>query len=206
MQEYELLYIIAGSKSEAEVTKVTDEFGAALLKHGGKVPDEAPAADDSSESGRRKLAYPIDGNDHGWYVITRFSIGPEKLAELHQTLTIHPDILRTVLLRASEVPSAEEKAKARQAAEAAAAEDEAAGRKPSRTDKPSGVKTTTVEVPEELQTKPVAKPEAKEAPVKKLEATAKTATAKPAAKEKPEDAKARQLKLDESLGEILKDE
>lgn len=189
MKEYELLYIVSGGLSEAEATKVTDDVGNALAKLGGKAQES-----DDGFWGRRRLAYEIGKDDHGWYVVTRFSIDPAKLDELQKTLNLNGKIIRTVLVNAAEVPTAEEAAKAKEAAEQAESDkkDEAPAKAKAATEDtvPEEIKKTVKPVSSVAERKASPKPEAEETP-----------TAEP----KQADDKERQAKLDEKLGEILKD-
>lgn len=175
MREYELLYVVSGELAEDAATKVTDEINAVLLKAGGTLDDE-------NAWGRRRLAYPIAKQDHGWYTVSRFSIEPSKLADFERALQLHKSIVRTVLVRATEIPTAEEAAKI----EEAVSEAEKAKDQP----------------PKKRAEAATPKP-----PVAAAAAPAKP-KAKPAAKPKPETAtekKERQAKLEEKLGEILKE-
>src|SRR5437016_1784044 len=108
MREYELLYIVAGDKSEDETAKVTDAVNKSLLDLGGKVADE-------NVWGRKRLAYPIAGQEFGWYVITRFTIDGAKVNQFDAALRLNNQVVRTVLVSADEIPSAEEAAKAEEA-------------------------------------------------------------------------------------------
>lgn len=184
MRDYELLYIVSGDQTEDQATKVTDAINAALLKFGGKVESE-------NVWGRRRLAYVIDKQDHGWYVITRFAIDPIKLGEFQHGLNINKALLRSLIVAAAEVPTAEEAERiesavkeSEQAAEAREKEEKAPKPAPA-----TAAKTTTKEA---------AKPTVKK--------TEKETEAKPPKKETAADRKERQAKLDEKLGEILKDE
>jgi small subunit ribosomal protein S6 len=183
MKDYELLYIVSGGLTEGDATKATDEVGQALVKLGGKATDE-------NVWGRRKLAYPIGKDDHGWYVVTRFSMEPAKLDEFSKALNLNRQVIRTVLLTADEVPSPEEVKKAQEAAEAAEKEEaEERAAKKSAPGVSAKTSTATAEIPEELK-KSAAK--AADKPEPKAEADEG---------EKPVD----QKQLDEKLGEILKD-
>lgn len=190
MKDYELLYIVSGGLTEADAAKATDEVGQALVGLGGKATDE-------NVWGRRTLAYPIGKDDHGWYVITRFSMDPAKVDELSKALNLNRRVIRTVLLTADEVPSPEEAKKAQEAVEQAEkqeAEEKAAAKKsPGVSAKAAAV---TAEVPEELK-----KSAPKPAPAKTEEVKA---TNEPVA-DSSEDKSVDQKKLDEKLGEILKD-
>ena len=171
MREYELLYIITGEKTEEEAAKATDAVNEAIQKAGGKVESQ-------DDWGRRRLAYEIGGQSHGWYVISRVSVDAPKLDAVQKALNIAPDVLRTVIVKASEVPTAEEAERTLQAVES---EEKAAKEK----------------AEEEKAPKKAVKPAAK---------AAATATKEPKKAETAEEKAQRQAKLEESLGEILKED
>lgn len=173
MRDYELLYITSGDKSEDDAAKVTDAVNASLLKAGGKVEDE-------NFWGRRKLAYPISKQDHGWYIVTKFSLASDKLAELGKELNLNQSVIRSLILAASEVPTAEEASRIEEAVKAEETEETKKGAKPVPT--PETVKKTPAKTPK------------------------KVADKKPAKKETATEKKERQAKLEEKLSEILKDE
>ncbi|MDZ4247685.1 MAG: 30S ribosomal protein S6, partial [Patescibacteria group bacterium] len=97
MKTYELLFIVDGGKTEAEATAVTDEAGAKLLALGGKAKEQ-------NALGRKRLAYPIAGQDHGWYVLLHLEIDPAKTNDLVRQLNVLSGVVRTVLVAAEEVP------------------------------------------------------------------------------------------------------
>lgn len=180
MRDYELLYIVAGDKTEAEATAVTDEVNAFLAKQGGKASDE-------DVQGRKRLAYEIDKQDHGWYIVTRFAIEPAKVGNLQTNLNLNSHVTRAMIVSADELPSDEDKAKVAEASE----------RRDEEREKPRAAAAKPIAKPETVATKPA-----------KIEKTEEAAE-KPAKPKKPETAaekKERQAKLDEKLGEILKDE
>ncbi len=187
MTEYELLYVAGGDETEDASTKVTDAVNSAILKIGGKVLSE-------DAWGRRRLAYEIDKQDYGWYTVTRFSLEALQTNELMAQLRLNDKIIRTVLLRADELPSDEDRERAEEAAKSP--RDARDTKRPSAKADP-GAKTETQAASEKSAPKSTVKPadtktnEEPEEPKKKETATEK---------------KARQTKLDESLGELLKEE
>jgi len=54
---------------------------------------------DETHWGRRKLAYEIDGQREGYYVIMYADIDPDGLPELEQNLNLSPVVLRYLLVR-----------------------------------------------------------------------------------------------------------
>lgn len=178
MRDYELLYIVSGSAPEPDATKVADEVGALIGKQGGTLAGE------DEFQGRRKLAYPIGKDGHGWYVVTRFAIDPAKVTEVQRALNLKGSIVRSLIVAASEVPTAEEKAKLEAAGERKSEKDE---------DKKPVAKAA---VPETV---------AKAAPAKTEPAEAE-AEAKPKKQETAAEKKERQSQLEAALSEKLSEE
>jgi small subunit ribosomal protein S6 len=193
MREYELLYIVSGALSEVDATKAVDGISNTLTKLGGKAQEEKSKSVRPGFWGRRKLAYPIAKQDHGWFVISRFELAPEKVSEFEHGLRLNDQVLRTVLVKATEVPTPEEAERMREAAEK---EGEEAPRSRAKPGAASGKPKVAVAPPETVAK--TAKPAAKTPPAK--------AKPKPAAKPTAAESADRQKKLDEKLGEILKDE
>lgn len=85
--EYELLYIIPNKFTDAEVgpivTKVED-----MLKSSGLTVVK------SENLGKRKLAYPIQQFNHGYYVLCEFKGTSENINKINETLGLSPEILR----------------------------------------------------------------------------------------------------------------
>ena len=54
---------------------------------------------DEAHWGRRKLAYEIDGQREGYYVIMYADIDPSGLSELEKNLNLSPMVLRYLLVR-----------------------------------------------------------------------------------------------------------
>lgn len=52
--------------------------------------------------GRRKLAYEIDKQRDGYYVLMNADIDPKNLAELERNLKLSPSVLRYLLIRPGE--------------------------------------------------------------------------------------------------------
>jgi small subunit ribosomal protein S6 len=52
--------------------------------------------------GKRRLAYPIDKKNEGYYALCNFSIDPEQLVELNRVLGLRPAIYRQMAVRLDE--------------------------------------------------------------------------------------------------------
>ena len=92
-EKYEVLYIINPNLSEEETQAVVEKFKT-LVEQNGTI-------DEMEEWGKRKLAYEINYLTEGYYVLVKFTSGPELPAELDRILGITDGVIRSlVTLRA----------------------------------------------------------------------------------------------------------
>lgn len=172
------------------------EYELLYIVSGDKSESEATAAQDSVTAvladhkakteaednwGRRRLAYQIDKQEYGWYKIVRFSVDPAQTPEIQRALNLNDAVVRSLIVGADDLPTDAEKAAQAERAEkySKSSDDDrakSAPRKPAPTAK--------------------AEPAIEHAPAKKKEAPAE-----------PQLSEAeRKAKLEEKLGEILKDD
>ena len=64
---YELLYLISGNYTEEELVPIEETVKNLITKFGGEIK-----LDDNF--GKKKLAYPINGNFQGYYLIYEFGV------------------------------------------------------------------------------------------------------------------------------------
>lgn len=95
MNKYEVLYIIKTDLDEEAVKATVEKFNGIITANGGTV-------DSVDEWGKRRLAYPIDYKNEGYYVLTRFTAAPELPAELERNFKINDGILRYLVTRMPE--------------------------------------------------------------------------------------------------------
>ena len=86
---YELMYIIDTTKSEEDIKAVVEKFKALIEANGTIISME--------EMGKRRLAYPINDKLDGYYVLVKFTSGPEFPAELQRVLGITDGIMRSLV-------------------------------------------------------------------------------------------------------------
>ena len=92
-EKYEVLYILNPNLSEEETQAVVEKFKT-LIEQNGTI-------DEMEEWGKRKLAYEINYLTEGYYVLVKFTSGPEFPAELDRVLGITDGVIRSlVTLRA----------------------------------------------------------------------------------------------------------
>ena len=92
-EKYEVLYVLNPNLTEEETQGVVEKFKT-LIEQNGTV-------DEMEEWGKRKLAYEINYLSEGYYVLVKFTSGPEFPAELDRVLGITDGVIRSlVTLRA----------------------------------------------------------------------------------------------------------
>ena len=93
-EKYELMYIINPNLSEEETAAVVEKFKAIVEQNG--------TLEEMEEMGKRKLAYEINYISEGYYVLVKFTSGPDFPAELDRVLGITDGILRSLITRRPE--------------------------------------------------------------------------------------------------------
>ena len=93
-EKYELMYIINPNLSEEETAEVVEKFKALVEQNG--------TLEEMEEMGKRKLAYEINYISEGYYVLVKFTSGPDFPAELDRVLGITDGILRSLITRRPE--------------------------------------------------------------------------------------------------------
>ena len=94
-QDYELVYIIRPETEEAELEARIEGISQYITGNDGTVGEV-------ERWGKKKLAYPIKHCLEGNYVLTRFSMTPDKCKELEANLKISEDVLRHLLIKLSD--------------------------------------------------------------------------------------------------------
>ena len=88
--QYELMYIIPATKTEAEAQTVKGEVDSLLSKYAESVLRNELLH-------KLKLAYPISGVRYGYFVLVVFEAETEKIRHLDEELRHHKDVLRHLL-------------------------------------------------------------------------------------------------------------
>jgi len=87
--DYELMYIIDVDLGDEQIAAMVEKFKA-LIEANGTV-------NELEEMGRRKLAYLINDKPEGYYVLVKFTSGPDFPAELDRILKITDGIMRSLI-------------------------------------------------------------------------------------------------------------
>jgi small subunit ribosomal protein S6 len=108
---YETLFVVDPRLSEEDTKAVIEKFTAIIAADG--------TVEAVKESGKRRLAYPINKVNEGCYVLVTFTSAPEFPDELDRLFGINDAILRSMTLKLEKAPEAakEEAAPAEEAAE-----------------------------------------------------------------------------------------
>ena len=98
-RQYELVYIVAPTATDAEVESLQQEFDELIEKLGGGV-------EETDVWGRRKLAYEIGHFNEGIYIVQLVNGPAEMVSELGRRLRVRDQVLRymTCLLYTSPSP------------------------------------------------------------------------------------------------------
>ena len=87
--KYECMYILNPNLAKEEYAAVVEKFKA-LVEANGTI-------DEMQEMGKRKLAYEINYLSEGYYVLVKFTSGPEFPAELDRVLGITDGVIRSLI-------------------------------------------------------------------------------------------------------------
>mgnify|MGYP002660539604 FL=1 len=88
-EKYEVLYVLNPNLPEEETQAIVEKFQT-LIEQNGTV-------DEMEEWGKRKLAYEINYLTEGYYVLVKFTSGPELPAELDRILGITDGVIRSLV-------------------------------------------------------------------------------------------------------------
>ena len=91
---YETIMVLSTAIDE-DATKALIEKFTSLIAANGTV-------ESVDEWGRRKLAYEINDETEGYYVLVNFTSGPEFVKELTRVYQITDGVLRTIVVRKGE--------------------------------------------------------------------------------------------------------
>lgn len=95
--QYEIFYLVGATK-ESALENIKSQVET-IIKDGGGVFLEKEVIE------KRKLAYQVQHESHGFYLAHRFELAEgEKLQEISQKLNLYPEILRFILSKACDLP------------------------------------------------------------------------------------------------------
>ena len=125
VNKYETIFIVDAALADDQIAALTEKFRSMIANAG-----EIEAVE---EWGKRRLAYPINDKNEGYYVLVRFSAPTDFPKELARVYGITDGIMRTLIIKRDEAKeaaneraaAAKKKAREKAAAPAAPAVEEA---------------------------------------------------------------------------------
>jgi len=91
MNKYETMYIISTTIDEERVKSLVEKFNNLVSEHGELEKVE--------EWGRKKLAYEVQDQKEGYYVLMNFSANSDFPAELERNFKITEGILKYMVIK-----------------------------------------------------------------------------------------------------------
>jgi small subunit ribosomal protein S6 len=100
LRDYEIVYIFASSLEEAQVTEKLERYHGLLTgDHGGEITA-------TDHWGGRQLAYEIENQTSGYYVVEHFRAPSEALPEFERALKLDEEVLRyLVVVNEADLPT-----------------------------------------------------------------------------------------------------
>jgi small subunit ribosomal protein S6 len=93
-EKYEVMYVLNPNLSEEETAALVEKFKALVEQNG--------TLDEMEEMGKRKLAYEINYLTEGYYVLVKFTSGPDFPAELDRIFGITDGVIRSLITKRPE--------------------------------------------------------------------------------------------------------
>ncbi|MDR0405835.1 MAG: 30S ribosomal protein S6 [Clostridiales bacterium] len=94
INKYETIFIVDKDKTEDETNEIVEKFKSLIASSG-----EVASVD---VWGKRRLAYPINDKNEGFYVLVNFTASPEFPKELDRIYGITDGIIRSIIVRKDE--------------------------------------------------------------------------------------------------------
>ena len=91
MNKYETIMIINSTLDEADTKATIDKFLALIGEHG--------TVESTEEWGKRKLAYPIQKQNEGYYTLVNFTSNPEFIDELERIYNITDEVIKHIVIK-----------------------------------------------------------------------------------------------------------
>lgn len=89
---YETIFVVDLQKGEEEVKAVVEKFTKLIADNG--------SVEEIEEWGKRRLAYPINDLNEGYYVLVKFNAPAQFVSELERIFGITEGIMRSIVVKA----------------------------------------------------------------------------------------------------------
>ncbi|NLW03214.1 MAG: 30S ribosomal protein S6 [Clostridiaceae bacterium] len=90
MRKYECVYVISSNLEEEQIKALIERFNNLVSQYG--------ELESVEEWGRKKLAYEVQKQKEGYYVLMNFSSNPDFPAELERNFKITEEILKYMVV------------------------------------------------------------------------------------------------------------
>lgn len=108
MRIYEELFIVRPNITDEEIDPFIEQLSQVVTSRGGTV-------EKSEKWGVRKLAYRVEKQNEGYYVLLQFSAGPEVVKEMERRLRVADQVMKFITVRIDEkLKKIEKRRKARE--------------------------------------------------------------------------------------------
>jgi small subunit ribosomal protein S6 len=95
VRNYEIIYILKPGMEEEVVNAAVARFEEVVTKGGGEIVK-------TDRWGNRRLAYPVDDINEGYYVLMNIKSESAVAQELDRVLRLHEDVLRQLVIKIDE--------------------------------------------------------------------------------------------------------
>lgn len=92
MRSYELIFIVRPEIEGDDLTAVVEAVKSLIERGEGEITKVEPW-------GLRRLAYPIQDQSEGQYVLMQFNVEPQFISELEHDLGLNEQIMRHLIVR-----------------------------------------------------------------------------------------------------------
>jgi len=92
MRNYENLVIVKPTFTAEEIQASIKAIEETITSNGGEIAT-------TDAMGMRKLAYPIDKNERGYFHVIYYSVAPSAITEIERRFRINEDLLRFVTIK-----------------------------------------------------------------------------------------------------------
>ena len=92
MNHYEILYILAANLDEAAKEAQVEKYSALVTANGGEV-------ESVNKWGNKRLAYPINFKNEGYYVLMNFTANADLPQEIERQMKISDEVMRCMIVR-----------------------------------------------------------------------------------------------------------
>lgn len=93
-RNYEMLYILGSDIGEENIPTAVEKVNNLITRLGGEIVE----VNQTAPWGRRRMTYPINKQQDGYYIMATFKLSPTQTLELETDLRISEEVLRHMLI------------------------------------------------------------------------------------------------------------